>query len=237
MKILFFDLDGTLMPPGGITAECLAELSRVRALGHKVVLNTGRSLAFLPPEVRALSLFDGRICGSAYIEYGGEILNNTVLSRATLEKAVRFAREAGTHTVIFEGVDECFSTRPGTFLSAEESLLCDRLPEITKLTFWGDPTLVPDALFPELHILHLPHYAEGIQRGFDKSTGMALILKKEGLTPADAFAFGDSGNDLAMLRFAGHPVVMKEAPAEFDAFACYRAKSADGVTEALRKFF
>ena len=48
-------------------------------------------------------------------------------------------------------------------------------------------------------------------------------------------AFGDSENDMEMLRFAAVTAVMREAPALYDSFVTLRTESEYGVSEALQK--
>ena len=68
--LLFFDLDGTLLFHGVVRGEVREALRLVRGRGHRVILNTGRSLAFVPPIAYELPL-DGMICGASYVEYEG----------------------------------------------------------------------------------------------------------------------------------------------------------------------
>ena len=235
MKVLFFDFDGTLYIDGAISGECQAELRRVKALGNPVILNTGRSYALVPRKVRESGLFDGMICGSAYVRLGDEVIENLTLPEKILRGAYEWGKSTG-RAMYFEGVDENFSVN-GDLTDAGEIFSRPTLPGITKVTMWCDPALVRDEDFPDLRILRFPHYAEGIRRGRDKSSGMKTVLDRFGLTEKDALAFGDSENDRDMLRFAGQSVCMANAPADFDDFCIYRCKERDGVPEALKKLF
>lgn len=47
--------------------------------------------------------------------------------------------------------------------------------------------------------------------GINKATGLATLLAEWGLTPADLVAFGDGGNDVAMLKLAGRGYAMANA--------------------------
>lgn len=249
MKIFFFDLDGTLLVSSRfsssrkeeepvkdeISPSSLNGLNRLRAMGHKVVLNTGRALGYVPKEIAELPLWDGKICGSTYVEYKGELLEHHPLSKAVLEQVVRWGEQKKV-CVILEGERESFSVG-GDLPSAREMLKRRELPAITKVTFCCEPTLVEQKDFPQLRVVHFKSYAEGILSGFDKSVGMKKIMELEGLKREDLWAFGDSENDRDMLLFAGNAVCMPGAPADFDHFVRYRCKKEDGVPEALEKFF
>ncbi|MBR5502455.1 MAG: HAD-IIB family hydrolase, partial [Oscillospiraceae bacterium] len=52
---------------------------------------------------------------------------------------------------------------------------------------------------------------EALPTGVDKAEGMQFAAQQLGLTPAQCCVFGDSGNDVAMLKAAGLSVAMKNA--------------------------
>ena len=56
-KLIFLDIDGTLLPPGEMTvpASAVEAIRQARANGHKVFLCTGRNLRCLPTVSMALS--------------------------------------------------------------------------------------------------------------------------------------------------------------------------------------
>ena len=69
MAALFFDIDGTLISEytGEIPESAQEALRAARANGHKIFINTGRTLCCLPPSVRTFGLTDccadaGLIC-------------------------------------------------------------------------------------------------------------------------------------------------------------------------------
>lgn len=234
--ILFFDLDGTLLVDGKISEECRRALEKAKQSGHFLVLNTGRSPAFVPKQIFEDPLWAGHICGSSYTDLFGEVLSREPLSKKTLKSVFEFAKEQNVQ-VIFEGESENFYTLPQSAAQKDAAGIFEReeLPAIVKVTFWCDPLRVPLDRFSGLRIVRFKSYAEGISVGFDKSSGMKLILEEMGFSKEDTMAFGDSENDIDMLKFAGKGVAMKDAPADFDGFCVYRAKNADGVPEALQQ--
>ena len=64
------------------------------------------------------------------------------------------------------------------------------------------------------------------------------ILKRYGIDPQDSMAFGDSENDVSMLKAAGIGVAMGNATAQAKAAADYITDDAekDGIYKALRHF-
>ena len=45
----------------------------------------------------------------------------------------------------------------------------------------------------------------------NKAVGLAQVMRYFGVTADEVMAFGDSMNDYSMLRFVGHPVVVRNA--------------------------
>jgi hydroxymethylpyrimidine pyrophosphatase-like HAD family hydrolase len=60
-----------------------------------------------------------------------------------------------------------------------------------------------------------------------KASGVAAVAEHYGIARADVLAFGDSHNDVSMLRWAGLGVAMPHALAEAHAAADFIAPEAD----------
>lgn len=77
-KLIFLDIDGTLLPPGDmlIPESTLAALDRARANGHKLFLCTGRNHRMTEPLLRARllcgrSVQRRRLCAVRWQDSGG----------------------------------------------------------------------------------------------------------------------------------------------------------------------
>ena len=83
-----------------------------------------------------------------------------------------------------------------------------------------------------------PIFADVNVRGVDKATGMAEFAAHFGFANGETMAFGDGGNDVAMLRAAGAGVAMGNACDEARAAADYVTASVDddGIRRALEHF-
>lgn len=84
-KIIFLDIDGTLVNDNGIVPESAKiAVKKAREKGHKCFLCTGRSKAEIYPEIMEIG-FDGIIAAAGgYIEYRDKvILHKKVSSEAT----------------------------------------------------------------------------------------------------------------------------------------------------------
>ena len=70
MKLIFLDVDGTIVPFGQKipTADSVEAIKKARNAGNKVFINTGRCRCEVTPELEQIG-FDGIICSnSLYIE-------------------------------------------------------------------------------------------------------------------------------------------------------------------------
>lgn len=239
MKLFFFDLDGTLMENDSINDRNLDALHRLRAAGHKLFINSGRSCGNIPTRVKTMFPWDGMICGSAYVELHGELLAHAVIPHDTFPLIMAYCRSTGTN-VDFEGEETLVRWRcDGRHgLRYEELLERGDALRVTKATLsppidpahWGD--------FPGMHTIDMGTYTELICNGYNKSTGMALIGERLGVGREDMVAFGDSPNDTEMLAYAGCAVVMARAPHELDVYADLRTSPGpDGVAEGIRTLF
>ena len=83
-----------------------------------------------------------------------------------------------------------------------------------------------------------PDFCDILPAGGGKPNGLAHTLAHLGLTREQAISFGDGGNDVTMLQYAGIGVAMGNACAEAKAAADYVTDDImkDGLTKALEHF-
>ncbi|MGH9616392.1 MAG: HAD family hydrolase, partial [Acidobacteriaceae bacterium] len=68
--------------------------------------------------------------------------------------------------------------------------------------------------------------------GCSKGSALARVAEERGIDSAEMVAIGDNMNDPEMLDYAGHAIVMENAPAELHAMAAARGWAATGSNEA-----
>ncbi|MBE6884677.1 MAG: HAD family phosphatase [Ruminococcaceae bacterium] len=255
MKAVFFDLDGTLLCGEKISEANITAMKKVQTAGNKLIMNTGRSLAFIPQVAAECVEWDGRICGNSYIEYGGAVLDRKVLDRDQLaviydfcvEKKIpcKFEGEEAIYTLSFEE-DESnilqyqlknYTEYPWRKMERKYIEQGEKL-KITKITLCEAVGKKYAGCFPGMYLIDMGHYVEIVCNGYNKATGMKLIGEKLGISQGNMVAFGDSMNDVEMLKYAGIGVIMPHAPKELESSTICRVTcEEEGVAEGLYEIF
>ena len=81
-------------------------------------------------------------------------------------------------------------------------------------------------------------FYEMTSQGIDKGAALQSALSKLGIEAKECIAFGDAGNDITMLQFAGVGVAMANAQEEVKAIAdeITDDNNHDGIAKALLKY-
>ena len=87
-------------------------------------------------------------------------------------------------------------------------------------------------------LVHGKKVVECVPKGYSKSTGIQVVCEKLGIAHEDIYAFGDSVNDLDMLKYAAHGIAMGNGMPEAKAAADYVTNNihADGIYNACKHF-
>lgn len=255
VKAVFFDIDGTLVSfrthriPDS-TAEALAAL---KERGIRIFIATGRS-GLLMKEIGGLDagIFDGLITfNGQHCRVGGEVIHTHPIPAGDVAGGIGFFGENDI-SCLFEGTDFVAVNSHDSNALEIADLLSMRLPapsdlreikdkEIIQLIFFGDVRqeeellkVMPSCVSTRWH----PLFTDIIPSGGGKHVGMEKALARFGLTREESMAFGDGGNDISMLRYAGIGVAMDNASDNVKAAADYVTTGVDddGVANALRHF-
>lgn len=129
-KLIFLDIDGTFVTPGGNIPpkSAITAIAKARQNGHKIVLCTGRNLGMLKP---LLAYGVDGIVGSAggYVTYGEEVLVDEPMSEEATARALRVLRACDIFCTI-EGKNSSFSD------SDLKSLLGESRDENSEIIRW-----------------------------------------------------------------------------------------------------
>lgn len=255
-KALFFDYDGTIIAGGRgeIPAEIPALFDQLKARGHLLFLNTGRTRVLLDPRCRALP-FDGYIlgCGSA-VDLGGETLYEYKLP---LERCAEIAEQTRTLGIqgFLEGMNVLYYTRRFTDLGFRLCRARYRRDGATvkRADKLDDPFTKMYLRFPSPQILERfeqewgemfdfidrgSRVRELVPAGHTKASGMRLVMERMGLKLENCYAFGDGNNDRPMLALVPNSALIGAGNAELRKIVRYVSSGVldGGLAEAVRAF-
>lgn len=264
MKALFFDVDGTLLDEEThrIPESAKRAVQLAQAQGHKVFINSGRTFSMLQKITRMISV-DGWLCGcGTELIYNGQTIYKYCIE-ARVKQRIKAAADRYNLVVILEGYSG-WHCAPSASLLAGDSLLKERYEKarsyvlaeglIAPEPYDSDYTLAKFCIQAgissdlsgfrkefenEFIIIDRGHdFYECVPAGHGKDTAVARMLEYLGLTRDDAYAFGDSTNDIAMFSACGHCTAMAQHAKELEAFDPYITDSVkdDGILHAIEHF-
>ncbi len=264
-KLLFFDIDGTLLDggmEGFIPESAIRGLREAQANGHLCFINSGRTRSFLPPQLNDLH-FDGFICGCGTdIIVDGETIYKKELSKEVMEGILPKAHQANMQ-VVGEGPWACFYEDrsdhfPGVMdlvnfygrISSSDDPVKTFDDELAFSKFIAlfkkDEANIP--LFKELISEDFEYisregfeqidFAEIVPLGCSKAHGIDIIAEYFECSLDDCFVFGDSNNDLSMLNHVKNSIAMGNSTKKVLEQASYITDSIDqdGIYNALKHF-
>jgi Cof subfamily protein (haloacid dehalogenase superfamily) len=253
IKAIFLDIDGTMV---SFNTHCVPENTRnvlrdARKKGVKIFVATGRHRS----DINNLGdlEFDGYITlNGGYCFVGDLVIFKKSVPPGDVEAFIRYGEEV-------EHVP-CF------FVEAERvsaDMENEQMMEMMKLVKFEPRPIVPARAFLNKEIFQLtaffpvereaeimkclpgctatrwyPTFSDIVARGVDKSGGLEKIGAYFGFGVDEMMAFGDGGNDISMIKYAGTGIAMANAGEEVKRVADYVTTSVDddGVGRALRHF-
>lgn len=228
-KAVFFDIDGTLVTED---ERMLIPESTVRAIkkanenGHFTFINTGRTVFNVEKRLRRLG-FNGYLCGcGTYIELEGEEIFYNKLSQKICFEIAELCRECDA-IPLYERRDTVFFDktlrsnahieefrRHFIKIGTDVNLPIDTDDfRFDKFVIWADDNTDIDKFkknaSEQFTIIDRGNgLFENIPIGFSKATAIDVILRKIGVPYENAYAIGDSTNDLPMLNAVPNSIAM-----------------------------
>lgn len=264
-KLLFFDIDGTLLDyTGKIPASAKEALRQARLAGHRLVICSGRSGHQLSDWM--FTDFDGIInCTGARVIFKQNVIYEHFVPREDVRRA-REVLEAANGVLVAQ-TEECtilsqesytfmkdYLVKMGRSQKRIERLLGNAVisPQMEaydniKKFFYHRSEKTVEQLENELGDIFTVEASSFLKdacdsgeitcKGINKSYGMQLYIQRQGFSKEDTIAFGDGPNDLDMLSFAGIGVAMGNARDTVKANADFitRDVEQDGIAYALKK--
>ena len=264
-KVLFFDIDGTLLDyTGKMPASAKEALRQARLAGHRLVICSGRSGHQLADWM--FTDFDGIInCTGARVIFKQNVIYEHFVPREDVRRA-REVLEAANGVLVAQ-TEECtilsqesysymkdYLVKMGRSQKRIERLLGNAVisPQMEvydniKKFFYHRSDKTVEQLEKELGDIFTVEASSFLKdacdsgeitcKGINKSYGMQLFIQRQGFSKEDTIAFGDGPNDLDMLSFAGIGVAMGNARDTVKANADFitRDVGQDGIAYALKE--
>ncbi|MBQ8960666.1 MAG: HAD family hydrolase [Ruminococcus sp.] len=257
-SVIFFDIDGTLITEDArmlIPESTRRAIARTRELGNLTFINSGRTEFNILPKIRELG-FDGYLLGcGTYIEYAGQVLLYETQPQEFCRRIAQVLLSCGV-TPVYERRDGYFfedrapmSDDLKWFLDNFVSAGIDvsrRVPDpdfsFDKFVVWENPGCDMELFRSEIGryfdiIDRGGGFYENVPKGFSKATAITAILDRLGIELENAYAIGDSPNDLPMLEAVPHSIAMGGAE-RIHPYVSYITDpiEEDGIWNALEHF-
>ncbi len=256
IKAAFFDIDGTLLPfhERKLPESTVNALDAMREKGVLLFIATGRCPSQLEHILKLVDYpFDGMVMmNGQYCTYRGELIysqpltdrdfsglrsfhkkNPTVLGCVD-ELLIRYHNKDAQTTFAndleilppFEEILEKIAINGGSIYQISAKMGVSEEHELL--------SLMPDSKIVRWH----PEYIDVIPKDGGKDVGIARVLSALNIPISKAVAFGDGGNDIAMIKSAGIGIAMGNASEAVKQSADYVTTSADddGIYNACKHF-
>lgn len=240
VKAAFFDADGTLLSfrTHQIPDSAQIALSELRRAGVKCFLATGRppyQVDEIPIDnLEAFILFNGQ-----FILNRDEILYRESMDPADIACVVEQVR-SGLYDCLFMEAGRCYvsghnervrAIEESVNLTFEEGDIEEALHnEIYQLNAYlapGETDVLANACSNIKMTRWSPNFVDVFPRGGGKARAVRRVLEMYGISPEEAVAFGDGGNDIGMLDAVGTSVALGNANPEVKEMASFVTEDVD----------
>jgi Cof subfamily protein (haloacid dehalogenase superfamily) len=262
--LIAIDIDGTLVHDDGfLSPRVVEQVQRVRALGHEVIIATGRSASQAIPVVFDVGIKDGyAVCSNGAVTIKVDpneprgFSHHEVITFQPREVITKLVEKLPTAHFAVENVDGSYNFhRPfPTYALGDENYetpINELMDEPVSRVVVLSPDHAADEfieLISEIG-LHSVSYSIGYTawldispKGISKASALETHRASLNIKPNQVIAIGDGRNDIDMLKWAhsngGFGFAMGQGPEDVKAAASAVVASVedDGVAEVLAGF-
>lgn len=252
IKAVFFDVDGTLLShkTKQVPESTVAALQKLKQQGIRCIVATGRQIGEMDKLPMGGVTFDGYITmnGQLTMDADRKELYGMPLEGEVKHYALKLFREREIPVILVER-DRLYVNRNCPRVTAVQTSISSKVPPEGE--YRGEPLYQACVYITEEEKQLLepvsgkcvvtrwhPGGVDIIAKGGGKRTAVERYCRLQGWKPEEIMAFGDSENDLEMLRFAGIGVALGNAEPEVKEAADYVTADIDedGLAKALRHY-
>ncbi|MEK5057844.1 hydrolase Cof [Paenibacillus sp. FSL H7-0326] len=251
-KVVFFDIDGTLVNDEKVIPQDTIEaINELKAKGTDVFIATGRAPYYFTKYMSQLGIDSFISLNGSYVVYKGEMIYSHPIHTNTLERLENSALSYN-HPIVMQGAEAGFSNMElHEFIAASFQTLQVEVPGY-KTGYWKEAPIyqallycqeheehlytAKEAGYDDLHFVRWHKYAmDVIPAGGSKAKGIEAVLKHIGRSKEEVVAFGDGLNDVEMLSYVGLGIAMGNANDEVKSYANHVTSSVDekGIRRGL----
>lgn len=253
-KIIFFDIDGTLVSfnTHTIPQSAIDAIRTVRSKGIKVWIATGRPMPFIN-NLGDLE-YDGVISatGAHCQTRDGEVIFSKPVGKADIQRMIEHQHKTGMAVAYAGNINAIMTAPKGITENAKEifQLLDIPLPELHEpeealdfdvmeviAFFTADeaPYMMSNVLKDCSDARWHTDFVDCVTKGSNKASAIDKVIAHYGFDISETMAFGDGGNDIPMLQHVGVGVAMGNASDEVKLTADIVTTSVDedGIAKIL----
>jgi Cof subfamily protein (haloacid dehalogenase superfamily) len=253
-KVLFLDIDGTLLRPDDkIEDSTKTAISQVQAKGLEVFLATGRPLHELDELAKELNINSFIGYNGAYAIYKGEDIFQERMKSSTVMDFLAIAKDNQHEVVLYTNSKNVFTNLDSGIItefmhkfhlhknepyspSVNSSILGMTLVNLKK----DDPVLYNNEEgihLSQVNVEGMRHCYDVIRDCVNKGYGVQVVLKRLGINKESSIAFGDGMNDKEMLQNAGESFVMGNGHPDLFKYAKHKTTKVtdSGIYNGLKK--
>lgn len=250
-KILFFDIDGTILDGDkNIPIGVREAINEAKENGHEIVIATGRAPFTAKNVLEQLNL-DSFICYNGQIvQFNGEVIHKGIIDKNELQRLTDFAKKREQPVVYMDNFEFVSNLPNSEFVVESLSTLKISMPRTEEKFFLSNDIhqalifcdvhdqKLYEKTFPNLKFVRWHRVScDVLPKGVSKAKGIELLLSYLNKTPDDAIAFGDGLNDLEMFEYVGTSVAMGNSIEELKKYATLITDhvSENGLINAMKK--
>lgn len=258
-KVLFFDVDGTLIlnhqGVHEIDGRVIEKLKEIKAQGNHLFIATGRPYAFVNDYMKSLD-FDGFVMANgSHVIVGEQNIFEKNLGYGNVKRLVEFLEANSVEYILqdntygyikphFSGLLEFYRTatiNEANLVFEFDDSVFDQIIKMEVNMPKGMEAKFVELLGDDFNYDYngAMDYFEIYDKDITKAQGIEKTLEFYNLKIEDSYAFGDGYNDIDMIKAVGCGVVMGNGVDELKEIADYITDDFmdDGLLKALNKFF